>query len=109
MGKKDNRNSKLVRAINTIKKKQLRASEVNDSTKDNIKTVPLEDVLLQMMKADTNDKEFYEKFVQFVNNEDNTDYIIQIIEKGISSKSKNEEFDYSSFYSNVESGILPQS
>ncbi len=109
LGKKDNRNSKLVRAINTIKKKQLRASEVNDSTKDNIKTVPLEDVLLQMMKADTNDKEFYEKFVQFVNNEDNTDYIIQIIEKGISSKSKNEEFDYSSFYSNVESGILPQS
>lgn len=109
LGKKDNRNSKLIRAINTIKKEQLRTSGGNDYTQDSIKSVPLEDVLLQMTKADTNDKGFFQKFVEFVNNEDNTDYVIRIIEKGISSKSKNVEYDYSSFYSAVESGIPPQS
>ena len=109
LGKKDNQNSKLVRALNTIKKEQLRSSGSNDYTQDNRKTVPLEEVLLQMMKADTNDKGFFQKFVDFVNNEDNTDYVLQVIEKGISSKSKNEEYDYCGFYSTVESGILPQS
>lgn len=109
VGNKDNQNSKLIRALNTIKKDQLRTSEATDSAHDNKKTIPLEDVLLQMMKADTNDKDFFQKFVDFVNNEDNTDYVVHIIEKGISSKTKNEEYDFSNFYSTVESGILPQS
>ncbi len=108
LGNKNNQNSKLIRALNTIKKDQLRTSERDNRTQDYRKSIPVEDVLLQMMKADTNDKAFFEKFVDFVNNENNTEYVVQIVEEGISSISKNVEYDFSSFYSYVESGASPQ-
>lgn len=109
LGRKGNANSKLIRNLNSIKKEQIQSSE-KEQNQEKKSIHPVEDVLLLMMKStDTSNKEYLQKFIAFANNESNNDYIIKVVEEGVVALTHNVSYDLRSFYSAVESGVIPES
>lgn len=106
LGNKDNVNSKVIRCLNTIKKEQLQSSD-KMVYQDKRKIYPIEDILLIMMKDGTQNKDYLQKFISFVNNETNSDYFIKVVEDSLSTNLRDGIYDYSDFYSAVETGIIP--
>lgn len=106
LGNKDKVNSKVIRCLNTIKKEQLQSSD-RMINQDKRKSYPIEDILLTMMKEGSQNKEYQQKFISFVNDETYSDYFIKVVEDSLSALLRDGSYDYSGFYSAVETGVIP--
>lgn len=101
---KGNSNKKLFRKLGRIRKEQieLRGSEVGDEKEE--KSLPIEEIFMLLIPnkdKEKEDKNIMEKFSFFMSSEDNTDYIISIINK-ISELKDYKAYDFTEYFDKIK-------
>ena len=102
---------KLFRKLGRIRKEQieLRGSEVGNEKEDN--SLPIEEIFMLLIPnkdKEKEDKNIMEKFSFFMSSEDNTDYIISIIDK-ISELKDYKMYDFTEYFNKIKSVDLSSS
>ena len=98
-------NNKLLKKLSRIRKEQLQDREPIKESKDEDKYLPVEEIVIRLIPSKEQikqDAHIIDKFSIFMSIEENTDYIIDLIDKA--SKLKDfKHFDFSEYFSKVES------
>ncbi len=101
---------KLLRKLGRIRKEQLelRGSETGNEQEE--KNLPIEEIFMLLIpnkEKEKEDKYIMEKFSLFMSSEENTDYIIDVINK-ISRLKDYKAYDFTDYFDKIESINLPK-
>ena len=96
---------KLFRKLGRIRKEQieLRGSEAGNEKEE--KSLPIEEIFMLLIPSkekEKEDKNIMEKFSFFMSSEDNTDYIINVINK-VSELKDYKMYDFTEYFNRIES------